>query len=840
MEEEEKGMSLFTGAVLLGVVLAALTVGVWWKKTNVLELLVLGVVYWLCTWVISGMGLFVLDQFSLRRCVIAAVSVELLVGIAAVLVRKLRDKTPWKQLVRISWNVRTYWIPAVVLAGGFVLVAFKHELFGMGQDEGVYQTVAVNFLNGITDRQQDFAEYHTLSKEQQELFHDKVFSYLVGYDLETEDYPATVYDRNVSPVSGIYHGIPTYASMLAMWGKIFGMANMQGVQTLCYGCTIFLLFFLCQNLKIRKSSSALACAVFAASPIVVWVEKSALTESFLAVLLVLFLYLLTDEEHPYRQWLSIIPIAVFSCFHVSIYTMIPLFVVLYGGMFWITRRKSFAILMPVTLVGYCISFFAMRHVQPFYTMNNYRPFFVAGISPKDLPVLVPLLCGVGLVAVGIYLCLVYFLICRKNRDTSTEVYMQWVQHSKIAVVLVEFLLVALVLYIGAKVLTAENPLLKLQGNTLWGFVCGSGLFLLPIAWVVGVICPKTYLETPKHLVILVAACYCVVVYSAFLRTEVEFYYYYGRYLAPFMPIAAVFAALTLDKLRARVTLPVMTACLLFVSPFDYFLATHQDDTRMTWSVLEDLSNEIDSDDCVIVGDDDMWTLYLTLRATTGAAMYPEMEDPETQAAELAGQYDHVYYLGNGKWNDSFEHQFQQVYTNTITQSTDENYGNTGRRIIMFPLSYQEVSYTVSLYAYWGEEQNLSYPASTCANTAYYGFYPLEGNFCWSGSENASVQCDLQKRDYNMTVSLGGAVPLYQIHQNPYVVHVLVNGNDIGTITLDDQQNDGEYTLSVSKEVLHDGSNIVTFQSKLWKGSCVMEDDERELGIPLQDVEFEAA
>ena len=294
---------------------------------------------------------------------------------------------------------------------------------------------------------------------------------------------------------------------------------------------------------------------------------------------------------------------------------------------------------------------------------------MAGISQKDLPVLVPLLCGVGLVAVGIYLCLVYFLICRKNRDTSTETYMQWVQHSKIAVVLVNSV-GALVLYIGAKVLTAENPLLKLQGNTLWGFVCGSGLFLLPIAWVVGVIRPKTYLETPKHLVILVAACYCVVVYAAFLRTEVEFYYYYGRYLAPFMPIAAVFAALTLDKLRARVTLPVMTACLLFVSPFDYFLATHQDDTRMTWSVLEDLSNEINSDDCVIVGDDDMWTLYLTLRATTGAAMYPEMEDPETQAAELAGQYDHVYYLGNGKWNDSFEHQFQQVYTNTITQSTD--------------------------------------------------------------------------------------------------------------------------------------------------------------------------
>ena len=43
---------------MLGVVLAALTVGVWWKKTNVLELLVLGVSSWFSAWVVAGMGLF--------------------------------------------------------------------------------------------------------------------------------------------------------------------------------------------------------------------------------------------------------------------------------------------------------------------------------------------------------------------------------------------------------------------------------------------------------------------------------------------------------------------------------------------------------------------------------------------------------------------------------------------------------------------------------------------------------------------------------------------------------------------------------------------------------------
>ena len=403
-------MSLFTGVVLLGVVLAALTIGIWWKKTNVVEMLAFGVIYWLCAWVVTAMGFFVLDVFSLLPCAVGTVVLELAVGAAALIVRKKRDKTPWRELMTVSWDIRPYWLPILVCAGGFVLVAMKHELFGMGQDEGVYQTVAINFLNGVTDRQQDFPEYHTLSEAQQETFRNSVHSYLVGYDIGSRAYPDTVYDLSVSPVSGIYHGIPTYASLLAMWGKLFGMAQMQDVQTVFYGCTIFLVFFLCRNLKLRRSSTALACAAAAASPVVIWVAKSALTEGFLSVLMVLFLYFLTDEEHPRRQWMSILPVVVFSCFHVSIYTILPLFVVLYGGMFWLTRRKSFAILMPLSVVIYCISFFAMRHVQPFYTMNNYSPLFGLGISQADLPTLIPAVCAGALVLIGLYLFLMHRLV----------------------------------------------------------------------------------------------------------------------------------------------------------------------------------------------------------------------------------------------------------------------------------------------------------------------------------------------------------------------------------------------------------------------------------------------
>ena len=185
-------MSLFTGVVLLGVVLAALTIGIWWKKTNVVEMLAFGVIYWLCAWVVTAMGFFVLDVFSLLPCAVGTVVLELAVGAAALIVRKKRDKTPWRELMTVSWDIRPYWLPILVCAGGFVLVAMKHELFGMGQDEGVYQTVAINFLNGVTDRQQDFPEYHTLSEAQQETFRNSVYSYLVGYDIGSRAYPDTV------------------------------------------------------------------------------------------------------------------------------------------------------------------------------------------------------------------------------------------------------------------------------------------------------------------------------------------------------------------------------------------------------------------------------------------------------------------------------------------------------------------------------------------------------------------------------------------------------------------------------------------------------------------------
>ena len=97
------------------------------------------------------------------------------------------------------------------------------------------------------------------------------------------------------------------------------------------------------------------------------------------------------------------------------------------------------------------------------------------------------------------------LVHRKYRDITPENYLLRVQDSRLGFLLVELLLVPLVIYIVLKCVTAEEPLAKLQGSAFWGFICGTGLLLLPLAWGMGIVRPKFYLESAKRLVVLVAA-----------------------------------------------------------------------------------------------------------------------------------------------------------------------------------------------------------------------------------------------------------------------------------------------------------------------------------------------
>ncbi|MDE5737908.1 MAG: hypothetical protein K2H93_06040, partial [Oscillospiraceae bacterium] len=283
-------MNSFLILTIASVVLCLGIGRILFQKKNIFEMIVIGISFFFCSYILGTMLLFVLDEYSLFKGICITAGFDLLIFLLAYL--KYQPKR-----LEINWNIKKFMIPVLISVIGLCFVGNKNELFGMGQDEGVYQCVAINFMNGYDDRQQDFIEYDLLdSEESKKNFQTAVHNKLVGYDIPSKNYPDTVYDREISPVSGIYHGIPTYAAMLALWGNLFGMAHMAEIQNIFYLLAIFLLYFVCQNLNLKSCSAITACSLLALSPIVIWVAKSTLTEMFLAVLILLFLYFLTDSQ----------------------------------------------------------------------------------------------------------------------------------------------------------------------------------------------------------------------------------------------------------------------------------------------------------------------------------------------------------------------------------------------------------------------------------------------------------------------------------------------------------------------------------------------------------------
>ena len=102
-------------------------------------------------------------------------------------------------------------------------------------------------------------------------------------------------------------------------------------------------------------------------------------------------------------------------------------------------------------------------------------------------------------------------------------------------------------------------------------------------------------------------------------------------------------------------------------------------------------------------------------------------------------------------------------------------------LLPFPLAYQKMSVSVTLYTYQSEK--LTYPADECASTMYRGFGGLEGNFCWSNSEEASVRCMLRQQDYTMTLQMGCMLDLNRLGFAQYPVTIEINGKSAGTVTV---------------------------------------------------------
>lgn len=683
-------VTMTAALVIAGIAVMMTAFSIAYYKRDIVELFVLGLTGFFCAYVLSSGILFWMDRFGIQAAlkITLAVSVIFCAAVAFFVRRRPTAVFHFKESV----------IPLVAFLIAFIAIYSKFGYFGMGQDQGVYQVKALALINDVNGNLFTFDEYGRLENTndiesyEYEAVHSLVGFY--GYDsriptLKAGDFP----DR----MTGTLHGVPTYAAMLALCGTLFGYANMAQLQTLFMFMGVFLMYYVMRNLKINRKLRFAGLLIYVSSPIVLWTAKATLTEIFIFVLIMLYLYLMMDRKYPQYALMSFVPLLVFAFFHVTIYTIMPMIVITYFTLYYMTRNKQYMWANLGSLAGYLTGFFMMRACATVYVYGNYKKIFVLGINEKNLVWVVT-----AAVAVCIAGTLALIIIPMDRQESFREIVTRGIRkHMRLVV------RILLVLSLIALAATFLRTGVRVSYSTFYAYILSSGIFPVIFLFAAFLRKPQFITAHKDHLLLTIMFVYMVIMYSCIFKPDIGFYYYYARYIVPYIPVIIILAMLRVSRMDSsfgakRYVIPIVAAILYFVVMFpkNIALTTQKDITNMSWEIVEDLSSKFNEGDAVIIDSALASTLKFPVKIMTGADVYPIAEDMREQIARLEEEHEEVYYITTKEWFLFKNYDIDNIYSGVsevwydLTESVD---GKQMGGINPFPDKFTKEIQMVNVY-----------------------------------------------------------------------------------------------------------------------------------------------
>ena len=677
-----------------------------------------------CLYTVVGAGFFWADCFRFGACLAVCIALEAAAAVWLT-VRDLRRggtapdgedgaaQSVWHIVMpRVTWDGGRYWIPIAVALLALPFTWNKFELYSMGQDQGTYQVKALALMAYDTHNYMEMKEFTKLetAKERQKYL-DFIYGqnnlYLPRVEAET-DTDASHFET----ITGTIHGLPTYSSLLALWGLLFGYANMIGVQTVLYLCLLFLVFFTAENMELSRPMTGVVTALTAFSPIALWCSKSSLTEIGLSVLFALFLYGITGERR--RRWLAGAALVVFGFFHISIYVFMPVFVSLLFYGYVREGGKGWLVSAVATMAGFLVSAFWSFDIAPYYSYGNYSVLWKLTRNILHEGNIVPVI----IVVCSLLSILACWLMSRRGsrlaglvrdkaaRSRYCEAAAAWA---------IRLVLAGSAVFFVYKGIVKAEYIRYCQYLQISTYLYMTGLLLIPFLYGFLLWKPQTVLRDRKLSLLTLLFFYCVIAYSMFMRLDVLFYYYYARYVTIFLPVVFLLAGKLLDGTGRKKAADLCVCCLALASflPYDLGLLTQKDHTRCEWEVLGDVCEDITAEDAFIVGPDEQQIVFIfPVKLLTGCDVYYADEDLRGQIGGLAGRYRNVYYLdydgaletkmeADGRWQDGLL-SVKKVYTNWNHLSYLD-YFNITNPLTPIPLNYVEYRLKLSLHEICLEE-----------------------------------------------------------------------------------------------------------------------------------------
>lgn len=637
--------------------------------------------FWCSYTLVSGILIWT-DHFSVRIAMVGTTVIAVAyLGFLFWENRKIPRKAARKASVKISKKVKKKrkaedifvikrkYLPIIILCViGVVLLKDKFGLYGLSQDEGVYQTTAISYICSNNDTQKDLVEYELLGEEKQEKFREKMNQLrdnaMHGYYLFDETLRPRSVQTKSSEVSGYYHGVGTYPAQLALWGWIFGIEKMMGIQTWFWILAVLLAYLVIDQFQISRWAKVLVTGIYAISPIMLWTGKASLTEMFLACLFNFYLYELSKEKNP-NAVLMALPIVTFSFFHLSVYSIMPIICICFILRFWYRRNDTYLLAGMLSTLGYVAGtlYISWSHTEYFYI--NVRVLLNIPFANQDNIILIMVL--FGLLGCGVFLLL--WLLSNKL-PARRVLPCKWVLRVLTAV------LTGIGIFQVVRRISAEGY----SGNpSLLSYCLLTGLVLLPLCIVLILRFTADIQQHSQHAAVVLLFLYCVLLYSVVLRVETLYHYYGDRYMLPYLSLIFVMMAALLEfgwsRKRYQITLLVCAVIAIgYILPHDIFILENQDDTRLQWDTLMEIADKMEPGDILILQDDVMTSCFFPLRDIASVYCFPVFEEGSYETYEcLKDTGKDIYLLSNGDDKGPGEYAWRwPVYCYEYTEAEDRD------------------------------------------------------------------------------------------------------------------------------------------------------------------------
>lgn len=801
---------------LLGIVISTMFVMVSHRESIVEKNICLGFIYFFMAYGLIAAFLFCISRFAILKTLIGT-DLFMLVGFLFV----ARSNLEWCKNMKPALKIKSSGIVYIVIIVISIFHVGHYEFFGMQQDQGVYQIEAINLLNGASSWRQEIDEYQLFDEGKfKDYFHKEWFLSMPGFEIRSDSKDDVYgFDRlDESRLYGFWHGLPTYASMLALGAKLFGISDMTIIQAIFYVLFLFLLEFLLEEKGFDITRRCLAVTVLANSPQMVWIKKSTLTEMFLGILILLYIYYLVSDDRK-KHLFSLVPILEFCFFHVSIYTILPIFLFNYCLLFFYIKKRKYLYYNYACLVGYFCGTVFSFWVQPYYTTKNYEQ--ALHILPVNLHMYPIIILGAIAIATIINSAL---LFCKTENINVIYVV------EKGMIILSAFA----ILFFTGRIIIKKYVLSQILVTGLVCYCMLTGIVVLPLILVM-LISGKFKIKSGEVIAYTTFA-YLVLFYTIAIRPDIKLLYYYGRYLVPFLSIIII-AFLLLFREKKLFSIFVLSFATLVCGRYAYVINEGLDDSRMEWSAFSEICEQIQDADVVFLDpyDDVLCSmLYHPIRSSGKNVLPLKDQDPYEILEQTNLSAEKIYYISRRPIPETEETENRIVYKRNSFQQLDDMVMSKFTGLAISPAVKREYAIYVmditdnkflfsTMDSYWQSGWSLYDPALTR----------------WINGEEASVKVYLPKAEpHRVTFLTGNIIPFELINKKQLHAEFYVNGKMCTSYVISAENAMNNISFEIPGELLLEGENIIDIKCETWSPIEYGAEDTNEYGFSVYGIVLE--